>query len=175
MKNGLIHIYCGDGKGKTTAAVGLSVRCAGGGGKVLFFQFMKGNSSGERESLKQLKNIDLIDGYENLKFVWNMTDSEKAKTAEYYTDKFKEIVKKACDENYDLIIMDEIISAVNCEFVPLDTLTDFLRNKPQSLEVVITGRDPHKELIDIADYVSEIKKIKHPFDKGIKARKLIER
>lgn len=175
MKNGLIHIYCGDGKGKTTAAVGLSVRCAGGGGKVLFFQFMKGNTSGERNVLAQLENVDLIDGYEQLKFVWNMTDEEKNHAAEYYEKKFDEITKKACGEAYDMLVMDEIISAVNCRFLPLPVLCDFLKNKPSGLEVILTGREPSEELVKIADYVSEIKKVKHPFDKGIKARNLVER
>lgn len=171
---GLIHIYCGDGKGKTTAAVGLAVRCAGGGGRVLFYQFLKGNDSGEREILSEIKNVELMKGHENSKFVWNMTKSEKEESRAYYRSKFEEITGKVKSEKYNMLIMDELIPALKYEFVDMEILMDFLKNKPQNLEVVMTGREPAAELVKIADYVSEVKKIKHPFDKGIAGRKMIE-
>ncbi len=174
MKVGLTHIYCGDGKGKTTAAIGLAVRCAGGGGKVLFYQFMKGNKSSERALLESSENITLINGKENQKFVWNMNEEEKHLSRNLYTEEFKRITQIAETEKYDLLILDELLSAVSCGFVPLKIVTDFLKLKSVTLEVVITGRNPNSELIALADYVSEIKKVKHPFDKNISARHLIE-
>lgn len=171
---GLVHIYCGDGKGKTTAAVGLAVRCAGGGGKVLFFQFMKGNNSGERVAMNQIAGIELVSGAEKMKFVWDMSDEEKQKLAKYYNLKLEELEIKAYNGRYDMLVLDEIMSAISCGFVDLEKICTFIENKPEGLEIVMTGREPDERLIKTADYVSEIKKIKHPFDKNISARKFIE-
>lgn len=172
MEKGLIHLYCGDGKGKTTAAVGQAIRCAGGGGKVLFFQFMKDNSSSERNIMDIIDNITLINGPKKIKFAFNMTSAEKKSAIAYYRNKFKELILAAND--YDMLIMDEITSALMYKFVDLNELIAYLKNKPIGLEVIMTGRDPDNELVKTADYVSEIKKIKHPFDKGIEARYMIE-
>lgn len=168
---GLIHVYCGDGKGKTTAAAGLAARCAGSGGRVLFFQFLKDNSSGERKSLAAA-GVTLIDGAERAKFVWSMTEDEKRGAADFYGGKFKELTELAPE--YDMLVMDEIFPAVRYGFVPIEAILAFLENKPQGLEVVMTGREPDERLLNKADYVSEIKKRAHPYDKGIKARKMIE-
>ncbi|MCX7715576.1 MAG: cob(I)yrinic acid a,c-diamide adenosyltransferase [Clostridia bacterium] len=172
MEKGLIHIYCGNGKGKTTAAVGLAARCAGSGGDVLFFQFLKDNTSSEREILKKIDRVTLLDGLSKVKFSFAMNESEMQQAKRFYTEKMEEIIKES--EKYRLLVMDEIIAAANKGFIDEDRLVEFLKNKPYMLEVVLTGRNPSERLVDIADYVSEIKKIKHPFDKGIKARKGIE-
>ena len=172
MDKGLIHIYCGDGKGKTTAAIGLAIRCAGAGGKVLFFQFLKGNSSSERNILKEINNIDVIGGVENIKFVWNMTDEEKAETARSYKKIFEDIVNRAAE--YNMMIFDEIIPALKYDFVSEKELVNFLKAKPERTEIVLTGREPSDTLIQLSDYVTEMKKIRHPFDKNIKARQGIE-
>lgn len=169
---GLIHIYCGDGKGKTTAAVGLSVRCAGRGGKVLFFQFLKGDKSGERHILELIDGIDVEKGAEIMKFVWNMTDEEKSDAKDFYAKKFDEICEKS--SGYDMLVLDEIIPSLKYNFVTLDRLMLFLKTKPRHLEVILTGRDPDEKLIEIADYVTEMKKIKHPFDLGITMREYVE-
>lgn len=173
-RKGLIHIYCGDGKGKTTAAVGLAIRCAGGGGNVLFYQFLKNGKSSEIAALKRINEIELIDGYEGIKFSFNMTDDEKKIAADYYTLKFKEIVNKVNEKNYDMLILDEAVNAINLGYISIDSILAFLINKPFGLEVIMTGRNPDKKLMALADYISEIVKIKHPFDIGIEARKLIE-
>jgi cob(I)alamin adenosyltransferase len=172
MEHGLVHIYCGDGKGKTTAAVGLAVRCVGSGGKVLFYQFLKDGTSGEIAVLKSLDGINVFDGCKCDRFVFNMTVNEKEKLRESYTADFKELVKMACD--YDLLVLDEVVHAVNFDLLPIELLIDFLENKPKTLEVVLTGIKPDRRLTDIADYVSSMVKVKHPFDKGIGARKCIE-
>lgn len=171
---GLVHIYCGDGKGKTTAAVGLSVRCAGGGGKVLFYQFLKDGSSSEINVLKNIKNIDIIGGYKNTKFYNKMTDAEKTEAGIYYREKFKEIINMVKNNDYDLLVLDEIIYAINLKYINSCDVVDFIKSKPYGLEIVLTGRNPDENISACADYISEIKKIRHPFDKGIMARKLIE-
>lgn len=175
MDVGLIHIYCGDGKGKTTAAMGLGMRASGNNLKVLLTQFLKSNKTGELKSIEKLKEYyHFAPGVPVNKFSWNMTEEEKENAKVEHTKRFNEITKKAVLENYDLLILDELIGTVNLDFVPLDLVLDFLKNKPKGLEVVMTGRDPKEELVNIADYVSEIKAIKHPFKKGIPSRKGIE-
>lgn len=171
---GLIHIYCGDGKGKTTACVGLALRCAGGGGNVLFYQFLKDGSSGELSGLKQMDNIDVMEGYLKSKFSFLMNDKEIAEAKAYYTDKFKEIYQKAGSGKYQLLVLDEALHAVNLGYISLESMLDFLKEKPEHLEVVLTGRNPKEALCEVADYITEMKKVKHPFDKGIGARHLIE-
>lgn len=171
---GLIHIYCGDGKGKTTAAVGLAVRCAGAGGNVLFFQFLKDNTSGERFAMSDIKGIELISGIEQIKFFKAMNDTEKQEAVAFYNTKFEEIEQLIHHKNYDLVVLDEVIAAVNNQVISEKRLLDFIINKPQHTELVLTGRKPSEKLCEFADYISEIKKIKHPFDKGIRARKMIE-
>ena len=171
-KTGLVHIYCGDGKGKTTAAVGPAVRCAGGGGRVLMFQFLKGNGSGERAALGELGGIELWDGPENMKFVWNMTEEERSDMRKYYGEKFRELCAAAPE--FDMLVLDEIIPALKYGFVTEEELLVFLKKKPDGLEVILTGRDPGSRLTAAADYVTEMKKIKHPFDRGVGMRRYIE-
>ena len=160
---GLIHIYCGDGKGKTTAAVGLAVRCAGRGNKVLLVQFLKSRDSGELYSLAKLPDIEVMRGKESKKFTFQMNEEEKHALA------------KIKNGGYSLLILDEVIGALNAKVFETPKLIEFLRHKPENLEVVLTGRNPAPELVEIADYVSEMRKVKHPMDKGIMAREGIEK
>lgn len=169
---GLIHIYCGDGKGKTTAAAGLSVRAAGAGRKVLFVQFFKDGTSSEIEALRRL-GIDIRVVGENFGFVWNMDEEEAARARRAYTGLLTDAERQSRD-GYGLLVLDEIISAVNCGMVPEQELLDFIACRPEGLELVLTGRDPSKALLEAADYVTEMKKIRHPFDEGIMGRKGIE-
>ncbi|AIY82269.1 corrinoid adenosyltransferase BtuR/CobO/CobP family protein [Clostridium baratii str. Sullivan] len=176
MELGLIHIYCGDGKGKTTAAMGLGMRAAGRNKKVLLTQFLKSNKTGELNSIEKLSEFfHVVKGVPAKKFVWNMNEEEKLEVKKEHTNRFREVTKKAIEEEYDLLILDEIIATINRDFVMLSEVIDFLKNKPTGLEVVMTGRNPKEELIELADYVSEIKEVKHPYNKGIKSRVGIER
>jgi len=176
LKNkGLVHIYCGDGKGKTTAAIGLAVRCSGSGGKVLLCQFLKDGSSGEISALKQFHNIQIADFYRKIKFTYMMTEKEFYEAKNYYIYIFENLIKRVNSDNFDLLILDEIIPAINKGYISIEKIIDFLENKPYGLEVVLTGRNPDERLCDLADYISDIIKIKHPFDKGIGARKFIEK
>lgn len=175
MELGLIHIYCGDGKGKTTAAMGLGMRAAGRSKKVLLTQFLKSNKTGELNSIEKLSEFfHVVKGVPAKKFVWNMNEEEKLEVKKEHTNRFREVTKKAIEEEYDLLILDEVIATINRDFVMLNEVIDFLKNKPKGLEVVMTGRNPKEELIELADYVSEIKAIKHPYNKGIKSRVGIE-
>lgn len=172
---GLIHIYCGDGKGKTTAAIGLAVRCAGRGNKVLLVQFLKSRDSGELYSLARLPDIEVMRGKESKKFTFQMNDEEKHALLLEHNKMFEQVLEKIKTGNYSLLILDEVIGAVNARVFDLHKLTAFLRSKPENLEMVLTGRNPAPELLELADYVSEMRKIKHPMDKGIMAREGIEK
>lgn len=169
---GLIHLYCGDGKGKTSAAVGLAVRASGAGKQVVFTQFFKDGSSSEIESLKRLPGIRTIHANTVKGFYHAMTPEQREQAREDYTALFRQVTDAARDA--DLLILDEIVSACNRGVVPETLVTDFLRCKPQQLEVVLTGRDPSPGLTELADYITEMRKLRHPFDRGIPARKGIE-
>lgn len=174
MDTGLIHIYCGDGKGKTTASLGLALRCAGRGGRILFAQFLKGRPTGELTFLAQIPAITVLRGKAILKFTFQMTDDEKRETKEAQTDLFHKVCAFCFDQKPDLVVCDELVGASALGLVPEEEVRRFLQEKPAKTEVVLTGRNPSQALIDLADYVSEIQKIKHPFDRGIPAREGIE-
>lgn len=168
----MLHIYCGDGKGKTTCSMGLAVRAAGHGRKVVVAQFLKGGNSGERVILERLPNVTCIPVPETIKFVFAMNEQEKAETRAQMTAAFEQAA--AASRDGDLLVLDELCSAISTGMVPLETVLAFLDSLPEQLEVVITGRDPAPELQERADYITEMKKIKHPFDKGINAREGVE-
>lgn len=172
---GLIHIYCGDGKGKTTAAVGLAVRCAGRGNKVLLVQFLKSRDSGELYSLAKLPDIEVMRGKESKKFTFQMNEEEKHALLIEHNKMFEQVLAKIKNGGYSLLILDEVIGALNAKVFEMPKLIEFLRHKPENLEVVLTGRNPAPELVEIADYVSEMRKVKHPMDKVIMAREGIEK
>lgn len=171
---GLIHIICGDGKGKTTAAIGLSVRAAGRNHKVLIARFLKSNDSGELNTLEKIEQITVLPVTKFFGFTWQMNEEQKLEAKEYYNDTLKEAISLASKGEYDLLILDEILSVYNYDFVEHSVLIDFLKNKPKELEVVMTGRNPQEELCELADYISEVKKVKHPYEQGVPARIGIE-
>jgi len=175
MNLGLVHIYCGDGKGKTTACIGLSVRAAGRGFKVLFVQFLKGRTTGELKSFKLFENIEVMRGKETTKFTFQMNEEEKEAVFQEHEKLFSCVLDKLNNEKIDLLVLDEVIGACNTGVFSLGRLIAFLQAKPKGLEVVLSGRNPVKELIELADYVSEVKMIKHPLKKGVPARDGIER
>ena len=174
MKNsGLVHLYCGDGKGKTTAAVGLAVRHSGRGGKVVFAQFLKDGTSGECRVLAKL-GVTVLAANPVGKFSFRMTEEEKAETAAALGRTFDAATGFAVRDRATLLVLDEVCAAVNCGFLPETTLTECLESRPDSLEVVLTGRDPSENLQVHADYITEMKKRRHPFDEGVAAREGIE-
>ena len=176
-KKGLIQIYTGDGKGKTTAAIGLALRAAGWGKNVIIYQFLKPPALklGERKALAKAKlpiKIIAID------VKWNMLEQKNKKTLEQIRNKIKQVCKKiqltAKKGKYDLIVLDEIIYCYSKKFVDKKTIEKIIKSKKQNIEIIMTGRGATNELVKLADLVTEMKEIKHPFKKGIKARKGIE-
>lgn len=174
-EKGLVHIYCGDGKGKTTAAVGLSVRAAGRGFQVVFLQFLKWQETGEIAVLDSLDGVTVVRG-EDLpkKFTWSLNEEEKADLCEKHNQMFQKAVK-LCRDDHCLLVMDELVGTYDMGLIDRRMVIDFLKKKPLGLEIAMTGRNPAEELLALADYVSEVKKIKHPMDQGIYARDGIEK
>lgn len=171
---GLIHIYCGENKGKTTASVGLAVRAFGSGFKVIFCQFLKTSPSGELKSFEKL-GINVYRITEPKGFTWEMNEEELKLLKVNQNKLFKEVISLVeGDGTNTLLVLDELVGAYTGDFIDRSMVLDFLNNKPCDLEVVMTGRNPLPELEEIADYITEMKKIKHPMDKGINARKGIE-
>ncbi|MCD8005299.1 MAG: cob(I)yrinic acid a,c-diamide adenosyltransferase [Oscillospiraceae bacterium] len=168
----MLHIYCGDGKGKTTAAMGLAIRAAGHGRKVVVAQFLKGNNSGERVILAAQPNIQCLPVPETMKFTFEMTEEEKERAWQETADSFD--LAARLGREADLLVLDEACAAISTGMLSLDRVLDFLDSRPPELEVVITGRDPDPELLNRADYVTEMRKVKHPFDHGQNAREGVE-
>ncbi len=174
MRKGLIHIYTGDGKGKTTAATGLAARAAGHGLKVLFVQFFKEDSapSGEKRFFDNSASKTITVMRSNCKhpfFTGDKTDDESVSRA--ISDTFTRVKEVVSDGGVDLLVLDEIMAALRGGWIPLEEFIGFLESRPSGLEVALTGRDAPSELVRISDYVTEMLKIKHPFDEGINARK----
>lgn len=171
---GLVHIYCGEGKGKTTCSVGLTVRACGYGLHVLFMQFLKSGDSSELKILKSLPGIDVLGTKPIKKFSFQMTEEEKAETRQINAEQFADMVKMLENDHYDMLVLDEVLGAIEAGLLDDQLIVNFLKNRPEQLEVVMTGRYPTEELEELADYVSRIDKVKHPYDKGIPARAGIE-
>lgn len=174
---GLIHIYCGDGKGKSTAAAGLAVRAAGRGYRVLMVRFLKTDDSGEVSVLQSIPGVTLAPCDRTFGFTFRMTPEEKKEAAAYYQQRFLDICRQVREEGEnqaDLLILDEILAAVTTGMVNEADVIRFLKEKPDHLEVVLTGRNPSERLVELADYVSEIQAVKHPFTEGVSAREGIE-
>ncbi|MHC4456309.1 MAG: cob(I)yrinic acid a,c-diamide adenosyltransferase [Planctomycetota bacterium] len=178
FEKGLVQIYTGDGKGKTTAAFGLALRAAGQGNKVLIFQFLKPASLdiGERFAL-QLGAVRIR--VEALDIEWDMAKSfddpeqvAKAKTA--ITDVLARIAETAEKRFYDLIVLDELVFCLAKDLAKLEDIKSIIDRKEAHVEIVLTGRGATEELIELADLVTEMKNVKHPFDKGLSARRGIE-
>ena len=174
MKQGLIHIYCGDGKGKTSAATGLAVRAAGCGRKVLFVRFLKNEESGELKILDEVPEISVVHLERSYGYFNTLSEREKEEVRHMYGKVWSSIPEMTAGGTYDILVMDEFMAAYRYGLIPQEEARAFLQEKPESLEVVLTGRDPDEKLVELADYVSEIRKIKHPFDRGIRARRGIE-
>jgi cob(I)alamin adenosyltransferase len=170
----MIHIYYGDGKGKTTAAIGLAIRAAGSRMKVLFVQFLKTEFSGERHTLSHTENITLTLCPLELNFTYNMDVAEKAKAAVTFRKIFDDAVTTALTEKYDMIVLDEVFSAIEADMINEGEVYEFVANAPKNMEVVLTGHNPPERILELADYITEMKKIRHPYDKGVQARFGIE-
>ena len=168
----MVHIYCGDGKGKTTAAMGLALRMAGSGGEVLVGQFFKDGSSSEIRMLKQLPGIT-VKHCATVPGRWrNLTPEQREQARRDYTAYLRELLALA--EGKDLLVLDEAVSACNNGVIPEGALLDFVRGHAFPMEIVLTGRNPSPALLEVGDYVTQMRKLRHPFDEGIPAREGVE-
>lgn len=186
-QQGCIHIYCGDGKGKTTAAIGQCIRAAGNDIPVYYVQFLKDGTSGEISVLSKLPGVEVDYVRKNFGFFGNMTEDTKKEAVTAYRQLLQRTIEKCKRQLQELpdaqisnsvkmvLVLDEVIASYNYALIEQKVLISFLTERPDGLEVIMTGRNPAEELILLADYVSEIVKKKHPFEKGIPARKGIER
>ena len=172
MKKGLLMINTGNGKGKTTASLGLAVRALGNGFKVCIVQFIKGDwKYGETVLEDAFKgNIDFhIMGRG---FTWKSDDLEKDKQLAQKAWEFAKTI--ILSEKYQMVILDELTYLISYNMVTEEEITSFLTNRPKNLHIVLTGRDASSSLIEIADLVTEMKSVKHHYENGIKAQKGIE-
>lgn len=174
MKKGLVHIYTGNGKGKTTACAGLALRMAGSGGSVLYSFMQKGVASSEVKLMGTIKGIEVRQICTMTKFSHLQNTEEKAEYRRQHTKGLQEIIQLCQRGIYDMVIVDEAIGAILEKAVTLEAILELINTRPKNCEIVLSGRKPPAEIIAVADYVSEITAIKHPFDKGINARKGIE-
>lgn len=172
---GLIHVYTGEGKGKSTAAFGLVVRALGHKKRVAIFSFLKDSKTryGEMEAFARLFPELIYIRFENASPLFNkiVTLEDLKRSVNESFDKALEVIK---EKQIELAVFDELNICMRYGYIDTKKVLDFLKNKPDNLEIVITGRDAVDELIEIADYVTEMKMIKHPYNRGIKARKGIE-
>ena len=178
LEQGFVQIYTGDGKGKTTAAFGLALRAAGQGNKVLVYQFLKPSSLdiGERFAL-DLGAVRIRT--EALDLPWDMSGSLEdeqavAQMQAAISETLERIAQTAEKRFYDVIILDEIIFCLSKGLAKLEDIKSIIDRKDHSVEIVLTGQGATGELMEMADLVTEMKKIKHPFDKGVTARRGIE-
>lgn len=174
MEKGLVHVYCGDGKGKTTAAAGLAVRAAGSGRNVIFAQFMKGNDSGELTAMKQLPGIEIIRNSKNYGFYHQMSSRDKEAITEEHNRMLAVITERINGGKCDMLILDEFTYPYNYGLIDRVRVKRLVKNRPAAVEVVITGREPAEIFLEQADYITEMKCIRHPYNKGIQARRGIE-
>ncbi|MDT8302757.1 MAG: cob(I)yrinic acid a,c-diamide adenosyltransferase [Sedimentisphaerales bacterium] len=178
LEKGLIQVYTGRGKGKTTAAFGLALRAAGQGNKVLIYQFLKPPSldTGERLAL-ELGAVGIR--AEAIDLPWEMSESLKNEQAfdqmrTAIGEALEKIARTAEKRLYDVIILDEIVFCLSKGLAGLEDIKSIIDGKDPAVEIVLTGRGATRELIEMADLVTEMKKIKHPFDRGLPARRGIE-
>jgi cob(I)alamin adenosyltransferase len=175
MKKGFVQIYTGDGKGKTTAAIGLALRAHSRGFSVVILQFLKHQASGEISYIEEsIPQITVKRFHSQSTFVWQMNDAERAQLNDETRNGFVEAQKIAESGSCDLLILDELLGACRNGFVSVDEILSLIKRKEESIELVLTGRDAPVELIAAADLVTEMKKIKHYFDDAVPAREGIE-
>lgn len=174
----MIHLYTGEGKGKTTAAIGLSVRAVGRGLSVCFSQFMKGNDTGELYVLKNLPGVEILRSSKNFGFYSSMSEADKEELTKIHNHILDSLLEKACSGTCQLIVMDELTYPVRWGLLNREKLDALLalgkEGDFRSTELVITGRNAEDFLKDAADYITQMECVRHPYERGIMAREGIE-
>ena len=171
MEKSFVHIYTGDGKGKTTAAAGLAVRAIGSGRSVKFVQFLKGRPTGEMKILNELEGAEFFQVSSFTKFFPDMTQQEQQQVIKETQDFLPRVFSWLGEA--DVLVLDESLGVLSLGILNIEQIKRII-NERKDTEIVLTGRNAPKELIDIADVVTEMKAVKHYYDKGVLARKGIE-
>ena len=170
----MLHIYYGNGKGKTTAAVGLAVRACGSGMKTGFFQFLKNGSSSEISILNSINNLSIYCCDKCDKFTFTMNEKELAEVTIQHNEMMKKAEELIKNNDIQLIVLDEFLDAYNKNLIDREFADNLINYSISRCEVVLTGREPTEEQKKSADYLTEMKAVKHPYNNGIPARKGIE-
>ena len=181
----MIQIYCGDGKGKTSAAIGAAVRAAGHHIPVVFAQFLKDDTSGEIEILRSILGVAVLHAAHNYGFWKSQSEEEQRITVEegkallqQVQDTYQRAIRKKADADAQidcLIVLDEVMAAMHAGILTESEVLDFLQQVGEQTEVILTGRNPADEILEVADYVSEVVPRKHPYNRGIVARTGVEK
>jgi cob(I)alamin adenosyltransferase len=175
LKKGLVQVYTGNGKGKTTAALGQGLRSCGRGLKVCMVQFLKGGDTGELHSVEKLHPLFEIFRFEKERgFFWTLNEQEKQELKEDIDKGFAFIKDIVSGNKCDVLIIDELLGVLGNKLLEVSEVLELLKSKPDTMEIIITGRNVHEEIMEAADLVTEMREIKHYFKKGIPAREGIE-
>ena len=170
----MIQIYTGNGKGKTTAAIGQGIRAAGRGREVYMLQFLKGGHTGELDIIKNIPNFNIFRFESPKGFVWNLTEEEIEVLKKEIREGYNFIIDTLENNKCDLLIVDEIMAVLSYKYLDEDDVRKIFEANKTDIEIIMTGRNAPKYLIDKADLVTEMKMIKHYYEKGVPAREGIE-
>lgn len=170
----MIQVYHGDGKGKTTASIGLAIRAMGAGRKVVFVQFLKGGETGELHIFEVLENIKVIRNKKDLGFVSAMSQEEKKEVTQMHNENMKEAISLIKSGWADVIILDELTYPYTLGLIDREMVKDFVEGCKEDVELIITGRNPDPLFLEKADYITNMQCQRHPYEKNIKARRGIE-
>jgi cob(I)alamin adenosyltransferase len=175
MEVGYVQVYTGEGKGKTTAALGQGLRAVGRGLKVVMVQFLKGIESGELEAARRLEpEFTIMRFAETKKFFWQLTEEEKAQLKEKVQQEMQRLEQLMKEGSCDVLILDEIMGVIHGGLVSVEQVCRLIDNRPRGMELILTGRDVPRAIADRADLITEMRNVKHYMDKGVPARKGIE-
>lgn len=174
----MIHLYTGEGKGKTSAAIGLCIRAAGWNRQICFAQFMKGNDTGELHVLENLSAVTVLRSKKNFGFYQSMSGKDKEELTDIHNKILDRLLEIAENRKCDMVVLDEVTYPVRWKMLNMAKLQRLMdmgkTGVPGEIELVLTGRDAEKKLWDAADYITDMTCVRHPFDRGVKARKGIE-
>ena len=170
----MIHVYYGDGKGKTTAAIGLSIRAAGAGKQVVFAQFLKGCDTCELTSFQKIENILVCRNEKDLGFLFQMSEEEKCEVEKMHNQTLLKVIELVEEKKVDMVVLDEITYPYEDKLINCHMLEQFIETLSSDVELVITGRNPSSYFLDKADYITKMVCVRHPYEKNQPARRGIE-
>ncbi|MDQ0150454.1 cob(I)alamin adenosyltransferase [Eubacterium multiforme] len=175
LKEGFVQIYTGNGKGKTTAAIGQGMRAYGNGLNVIMVQFLKSGETGELKTVDELGSNFQIFRFEKRRgFVWNLSEEEKEEVKKEVKVAYNFILSILEDEKCDVLIIDEVMGVLKNKFLTVEEVLEIINKKPKNVELIMTGRNVPEEILERANLVTEMREVKHYFKEGVKARKGIE-